>query len=63
MGVSKNIEHLKKHIIRGYPDYREFMESLKKDSVEVAAVKMNSRVEEFLKKQTPLSMKLFQYYV
>lgn len=61
--MSKRIEHLKAHIIRGYPDYDAFMESIQEDSAEVAKAKLNARVEEFLRKQTPMSMKIFQYYV
>lgn len=61
--MAKRIEHLKAHIIRGYPDCDAFMESIRNDSTEVAAAKLNARVEEFLRKQTPMSMKIFHYYV
>jgi hypothetical protein len=61
--VQKNIEQLKAHIIQGYPDYPEFIESLRHETKDVQAAKINSKVEEFLSRQTPMSMKLFHYYV
>ena len=57
--VSKKIEHLKEHIIKGYPDYPEFMKSIEHETPEVQTSKMNAKVEEFLKNQTPMSMRLF----
>lgn len=33
--VPKSIEHLKAHILKGYPDYPEFIESIKNDTKDV----------------------------